>query len=184
MKHLPHDFDKLVAFAPVEKQFVEILDMLRPRVDQLLVARPSSVLGVVVMVLCHNLPSHLSVSRSIPWLLAFEFLNGVVGRTEYGQRHISAGILVRLFPHPLGNEVERLSVTTAGPCLKTRQYGFTVERKADPNLTLVLREAFLAPAGEDWAVFHHRSVLFDASFSVATSRLLAEILNPVLYWAI
>lgn len=147
VNRLPHDFEKLTAFVQEINYLVGILAGIHPHVDQLLVAGPSSLFGVDVLLLRQFLPGRLSASHSALWLLASEFLDDVVGGTRYGNKQNAVEILVCLFPSSLGNDVKRGGDIDAhnkcqlGLVLKQVEQGFVVEQKVDSNLALVLGEA-------------------------------------------
>lgn len=168
---------ELAAIVQDGSEFAEILAGLYLRLDQLFVARPSSLFRAASVLLHQSLQSRLSVSRSFPRRLAFEFLDGFVRRTRCLRKKNAPAILVYLFPRFLGNDVKRGGVANAGKrrwglALKQVEDGLAVEHKEDSNLALVLREAFFTPASEG-----------QATSSMATSRYSAEITNPSLCWA-
>ena len=75
MHFLSHFLEKVTASVQDVKYVVEILAGLHLLVDQLLVARPSNLPGVTVVLIVQSLPSCMSVPCSIFRLLAFEMLD-------------------------------------------------------------------------------------------------------------
>ena len=76
---LSHFLEEVTAFAQNEKEVVRILAGLNLRVDEFLVARPSGLLSMVVVLLRQSFPRQLSMPRSIFWPVPLELLDGVVG---------------------------------------------------------------------------------------------------------
>ena len=60
-----HFLEKVTAFVQNEKEVVQILAGLRLRVDEFLVARSSSLLGVAVVLLCQSIQRQMSMPRSV-----------------------------------------------------------------------------------------------------------------------
>lgn len=138
--------------------------------------RLASLVAGATVILDQSLPSRLSVFRSVFQPLSFRFFDDTVGRTGYGKKKRALEILVRLFPSPLGNDDKCHGVIGAqtrrwlGLSVKHIEGGFTVERKANTNLVLVLEIFFVAFVSEDRAAFIAFVVLTDAAFYMATSR--------------
>ena len=78
--------EEVTAFVQNEKEVVRILAELHLRVDEFLVARPSGLLGVAVVLVSQSLPRQLSMPRSIFWPIPLELHDGVVGGARSGEK--------------------------------------------------------------------------------------------------
>lgn len=143
------------------------------------VACPPSLFGFVL--LRQSIPSRLYVSAPSSGRLLSNPLTTLVepdvARNRVPQRSWLACFHVHL--------ATTLSVgcyccykKTAGSCLETRRRWFTLEKKIDWNLALVLVEAFLIFSAKIGQCFITTWVLFDATFAMATSHRSAEFYEP------
>lgn len=160
VKRLLHAFKKLVTFVRDKEYIVGILAGLHYRVNQLLVARPSRLFAVVVVLLCQGRPSRWSVFRCVFRPLAFELIDDIVGGTGSGRKQYSPEILSCLFPCSLSNCVEGGGITDAqnipqlGLALKHVKGSFAGKRKPVLSIVLVLGEDSFTLAGEYRPEFH------------------------------
>ena len=134
---------------------------LHLRVNQLLVARASSLLVVAVVLLVQNLSSYIPVPCPDFGPLAFERLDDVACKAERGEKQSASKILVCLLPRLLSNNIKRHVGIGRGRwrlalALKNFKNELAVKQTAGAKLGLVLAEGFLVPAGKDRAVLYDR----------------------------
>ena len=83
---LSHFLEEVTAFVQNGKEVVRILLGLHLRVDEFLVARPSGLLILAVVLLSQSLLRQLSIPRSIFKPLPLELLDGAVGGARCGEK--------------------------------------------------------------------------------------------------
>ena len=87
---LSHFLEEATAFVRNERKVARTMTGLHLRVNEFLVARPSGLLSVAVVLLSQSLPRQLSMSRSMSrsifWPLHLELLGGVVGGARCGEK--------------------------------------------------------------------------------------------------